>query len=580
MCHTLERRTMTTTDHPAAARPTARARRPTRPRAADERATLGGSDGDDPLVAHLVREVVALHPSVGLAVAVIRDGRVASFASHGLRGMADRAPVTPDTGFRIGSITKLFTAIAILQVWEEGRLDLDAPAPESLRAFRIVPAASGIGLPTIRHLLTHTSGIPEVRHLADLLHPDWGPWASRPAEWSVRAGERLPSLAEVYRDGLRVVVEPGSAFAYSNHGFATLGQIVEDVSGMPLARYLRERVFEPLGMDRTELERTHRVTEGLATGYVLGATGPRPVPDRDWVCLGAGGAYSTARDLARFATALLGGGSNAQGSILRPATLAMMLQPDYQPDARLPGMGLAFFRHDLGGQRAVGHDGILPGFQSALLVAPDAGTAVVGLTNGSHAAMTWLPRELDRLLRRIVGVPEDAVRHDIPQRPDTWPELCGRYRLPPRISDVRQILATGGGVEVAVRGGRLMARLRTPVPGLSAWHPLHPDDAVDPAVHRVDLSRFGMGTIRLAFARHASGHGGMTHLHADLQAISLERAPEPGAVMRWTRRVFGGARIATAQSTTGRTRHARVLDRRRAVGAGGIANPAATRDPR
>ena len=90
----------------------------------------------------------------------------------------------------------------------------------------------------MRHLLTHTAGIPDVRRITDLLHASLTASGGRPPQLSVDFGERLPSLAEYYRDGLRVVVEPGSAFAYSNHGYATIGQIVEDVSGMPLRALL------------------------------------------------------------------------------------------------------------------------------------------------------------------------------------------------------------------------------------------------------------------------------------------------------------------------------------------------------
>ena len=101
--------------------------------------------------------------------------------------------------FRIGSITKVFTAIAVMQLCEEGLVDLDAPASNYLRSYELVCAgAAGFRPPTLRHLLTHTSGIPDVRHIFDLFHPDL----------SVKFGEPLPSLAEYYRGGLRVVASP------------------------------------------------------------------------------------------------------------------------------------------------------------------------------------------------------------------------------------------------------------------------------------------------------------------------------------------------------------------------------------
>jgi CubicO group peptidase (beta-lactamase class C family) len=496
-------------------------------------------------VAAALREAASRHPAVGLAFAVVHADGPASFAVHGLAHLDGPVPVGEDTVFRIGSITKLFTAIAVMQLWERGRVDLDAPASEALKAFRLVPAGPGIGSPTIRHLMTHTSGIPDAARIADLLHVEVGPFDSRPPVLSVPMGAPLPSLAEHYRSGLRVVAEPGTAFAYSNPGYATLGQIVEDVSGRPLAAYLREHVFGPLGMDRTDLVRSDRIRERLATGYAIGRTGPRPVPDRDWIGAGGTGAYSTIRDLARFAGALLDSGrAGRRGAILRPDTLAMMLAPQYQPDARLPGMGLGFFRHDLGGHRAVGHDGILPGFHSSLLMAPDMGIVVIALTNGSPGAMRWLPDETARLLRRWIDAPEDAVRTDVPQRPDVWGRLCGRYRLPPRIGDLRGRIALAAGLEVAVRDGRLTAHVGLPIPGLAVTLPLYPDDPLDPELFRLDLGRFSMGTVRVAFAGRDGSPA--SAIHTDLMAHSLERWSGPSRPARSAPRVVAGLALGAA----------------------------------
>jgi len=220
---------------------------------------------------------------VGLAVGVVRNGSLEFFYGHGLADIESNTPITEDTVFRIGSITKIFTAIAVMQLWEQGLIDLDAPANDYLCAYKLIPARASFWPAAVRHLLTHTAGIPEVVYASDLLHPGRGPFFARPAVYSVKVGEPLPSLAEYYHGGLRLVVEPGSAFAYSNHGFATLGQIIEDVSGMPLERYLREHIFEPLGMADSDLVRSDLVTSRLATGYVLGPSGARAVPDREGV---------------------------------------------------------------------------------------------------------------------------------------------------------------------------------------------------------------------------------------------------------------------------------------------------------
>ena len=189
---------------------------------------------------------------------------------------SDRAPRSPRTRSRIASISKTFTAIAVMRLWEQGLVDLDAPANDYLRAYRLIAAKATFRPATLRHLLTHTAGMTALRGLSDLLRPTLG--------WGVRVGGSVPSLAEYYRRGLRLEVEPGSKWVYGNHGPATLGQIVEDVSGEPFDSYLREHVFGPLGMEGTDLVRSERVRARLATGYVLrsrGLKGGHRPRDRD-----------------------------------------------------------------------------------------------------------------------------------------------------------------------------------------------------------------------------------------------------------------------------------------------------------
>jgi CubicO group peptidase (beta-lactamase class C family) len=504
---------MTTVTVPPSGRPTRRTFRPPRAR----------SRLDDADVEHLVREILSRRPTVGLAVGVIRGGRLDCYG-HGLADVASSAPITEDTVFRIASVTKLVTAIAVMQLWETGSIDLDAPANDYLRAYRLVPAEAGFRPATMRHLLTHTSGIPEVVHLGDLFHPSWGSFMARPAALSVAHGQPLPSLAEYYRPGLRVVADPGSAFAYTNHGFATLGQIVEDVSGLPLDRYLREHVFVPLGMVDSHLG-SGSATSRAAIGYELGSRGPRPIADRDWITRGASGVSASMRDMARFVAALLGGGANERGAVLRPSTLSLMFDPHWRPDPHIAGIGLGFFRDDEHGHRVVGHDGRMPGFDAALLLAPEDGVGVVGLTNGSIGAASWLPTEIGGLLRRLLDVPDPAVRTDLPHHPEIWGEVCGRYHLPARVGDLRARAMLGGGLEIVSRDGRLVGRILTPVPALYRGVPLVPDDEADPFVFRADLARFDLPPARLVFGR--SRQGSVTAIHTDLggQPLTLDRQP-------------------------------------------------------
>jgi CubicO group peptidase (beta-lactamase class C family) len=370
----------------------------------------------------------------------------------------------------------------------------------------------------------------------------------------VKYGERLPPLAEYFRGGLRVVAEPGTTFAYSNHGYATLGQIIEDVSGMPLERYFRERIFEPIGMADTDLVRSERLASRLATGYTLGRRGATAVHDRDWIGAAGGGIYSTTRDIARFAAALMGAGASEHGSVLEPTTLATMFEPHHRPDPRLLGWGLGFARAEAGTHRVVGHDGILPGFNSELLVAPDDGLGIVAFTNGSKGAFMWMETELKRLLRRLLDVPDEVVRTDIPHHPEVWQELCGRYGLPPRISDLRQRLLMVGGADVFVRGGRPMIRWLAPIPTLYRGLPLHPDDERDPYVFRLDLSGWGMGTARIVFGRDLGSGAPAIHVELAGQPVSLIRRPTEGRAPTQLAGALGGLAVAAAARSVTRRR--------------------------
>jgi CubicO group peptidase (beta-lactamase class C family) len=464
-----------------------------------------------------IAQVLDHWPCAGLTVAVIRDGGLAWFHGHGLADVASKRPVIEDTVFRVASITKTFTAIAVMQLWEQGLLDLDAPANDYLRTFRLTPTNAGLRPATVRHLLTHTAGVGYWRRLSDLLQPGVGS--------GVRAAPSgaLP-LADYYRRGLPVEVEPGTKWVYSNHGFAALGQIVEDVTGQPLDRYLRERIFDPLGMERTDLMRSERVRPYLATGYVLGSHGLKPVADREVPTPGGGGMYSTTADIARYVAALLKMAANEHGFVLRPETLATMFQPHFQPDPRVPGMGLAFELGEEDGHRTVGKTGILSGFHSAISLAPDEGIGVIVFSNtgGLDGRGATVPLAT-MLLRLLLGLSVDPIRIDIPPRPETWSQICGWYGLSPGpVTNLFSRGLMGAGAEVVVQGGHLLLKPLTPIPAMRRGFRLYPDDPDDPWVYRIYLPEFGMD-MRAVFDG-GSEEGAAKRLLLDL--MSFERRPD------------------------------------------------------
>ncbi|MEV6324904.1 serine hydrolase domain-containing protein [Nocardia sp. NPDC051787] len=457
---------------------------------------------------------------VGAAVGVVRNGRM-EFAGHGSANIAMNRPVTEDTLFRIASITKTFTAIAVMQLWERGRIVLDAPVGEYLRAYRLVPADSRFGPVTVRHLLTHTSGIGETAHPLRVFGPDFGE--------SVAPSAAVPPLSEYYRHGLRVQAEPGTRWTYTNHGFATLGQVVADVTGMPFGDYLRDHLFLPLRMNDTSLDPPGSAPMRRAIGYRLRSHGPKEVTHREMITAGAASAYSTARDMGRYLTALLSGGRNEHGSVLESDTLAMMYAPQYQPDPRVPGMGLGFFRGVAAEHRVIEHQGILPGFNSQMWLAPDDGLGLMVFVTGGHQAMLWLPAETSGLLHELLGVAEPAIRDDIPHRPEIWPEICGYYSLPGSLSDVRARSVVGAGVDVRISGGRPVLRVLTPIPALLHGLPLRPDDPDDPLAFRIDLARWGLGTGRILFSR--ASRTGTMRMHLDLHPLTLWKSEHPWTLL-------------------------------------------------
>ena len=431
-------------------------------------------------------------PSAGVAVAVVRGRPAVQYFCHGVADVASGRRISEDTVFRIGSLTKTVTAVAVMQLCEQGLVDLDAPANDYLRAFQLVPASAGFARGTVRHLLTHTAGVGFWRRRSDLLfHPGAGA--------GVTARSVVP-LPEFYRSGLPVDVEPGTRWAYSNHGFAALGQIVEDVSGEPFGRYLRDHISGPLGMDHTGLALSQELRAGLATGYTLRRRGLTPVTPREVPAPGGGGVYSTPADMARYLASLLRGGANEHGRVLTAGSVQELFRPHFQPDPRVAGMALGFEPHTERGRVLIGKGGTINGFLSALEMAPEDGVGVVVLTNTGGLDNRGIPEPLaTALTRRLLGMPDTPVRTDIAPHPEVWDALRGWYA--PDAGPATNLFAQvgfGAGLEVAIRHGRLVLRPLTPVPGLWAEMVLHPDDPEDPRVYRVESPRYAK-TWRVVF---------------------------------------------------------------------------------
>lgn len=486
----------------------------------------------------VVHDLAADHPNVGMAVGIAGPDGLTDFVGYGVEDLRRGTPITADTGVRIASITKTMTAIAVMQLVEQGRIDLDAPAERYLRSYRLVGPRADSATPTVRHLLTHTAGLPELAHVSGLLRPDFGE--------SIPLGRPRPPLAQFYGGRIRLRAEPGSRFVYGNHSPATLGQIVEDVTARPLGTYLSEHVFAPLGMTATTTDLT-AAAPALATGYEIRNRRVEPIALREMITVGVAGVCSTPRDLGRYLAALLGGGSLDGARILAPESLATMIAPHVQPDPRIPGVGLVFFRTSLGGGVvAAGHQGTVPGFHSQILFLPDVGVAVMVVTTGSREADFWVPGAAARVLRLAAGLPEPKVVAG-PHHPQVWNDICGWYRLEVGPTDVRLRGLLGAGAEIFLRDGRPALRFLTPIPQLARGFDLEPADENDPYVFLVRLG--GPEPIRIVIG---CDRGRATRLHLEVMPLTLTGQPEATNPRRWAAAALGGGLAVALGTAAGR----------------------------
>ena len=289
------------------------------------------------------------------AVLVARDGKV---LLQGAWGRADRTAGTantPATRFRIGSMNKMFTAVATLQLVEAHKLALDDPIGNHLPNYPNKQMATNV---TVRHLLTHTGGT------GDIFGPTFD-------QHRLQLREHRDYLKMYGSRGL--TQEPGARFEYSNYGFVLLGALIEQVSGMSYYDYVDEHVFRPAGMTSTGSlpESTH--VPDRAVGYMRASrTGGAWMPNTDtlpWRGTAAGGGYSTVGDLLRFAQAL------RAGRLISKATLAEATRPHQQQ------YGYGFGVQGEGRLRSYGHGGGAPGMNGELRVFPRLGYVVVSLSN-------------------------------------------------------------------------------------------------------------------------------------------------------------------------------------------------------
>lgn len=294
----------------------------------------------------------------GVAIAVVNDQGILWSRHFGHSDVAATQPLTNDNSFRIGSITKLFTAIMVMQQVEAGRIELDAPVTTYLPDFQ---PNNPFGKPvTVRQLLQHTSGL--VRE-------------SPAGHYFDNTGPSLKTVMQSL-NGTTLVTEPGIVERYSNAGYNTLGYLLEQLLDKPYTTLIKEQMFEPLSMDNSRIRYSRFVRKHLAQGVMTPMNEPRqPAPVFDLASAPAGGIFAPLNDLATFASALLRDNNTDDGShlMLKKDTLQAM----WQPTEKFPNRGLGFAMTQTAGHSGVGHGGTIYGFGSELEVLPEQNLGVV-----------------------------------------------------------------------------------------------------------------------------------------------------------------------------------------------------------
>lgn len=383
----------------------------------------------------LVKPLMKNENSPSGTVAIAKDGELIFAKGYGYQNVDEQIPVDPaQTLFRPGSTSKLFTWVSVMQLVEQGKLDLDADINTYLETFKI--RDTFVEPITLRHILTHTPGF-EDGALGYLIIND-------------PAGI-MPLRESMARYQPERVNPPGKQTAYSNYATAVAGLIVENVSETPFNEYVQQNILDPLGMANSSFAEPlpERLAENMAVSYRLEAGRFVEMPFEIISNFGPAGALSaTATDMVRFGQAILNGGELDGRRIIGANTLDLMLTRAFSHDERLMGMALGFYEDDVNGVRLVGHGGDTQYFHSYLGIdkANELTFFVSFASSGGSPIRTLFTSTFyDEFF------PAETVR---PEPPEDFKERAGRYAgaygfWRSNFSKLEKSLGLAGGVQVA-----------------------------------------------------------------------------------------------------------------------------------
>lgn len=364
----------------------------------------------------IVQSYVANKQFMG-TVLVARGSQVLFSKGYGSANLEWNIPNAPNTKFRLGSISKQFTAAAILLLEERGKLKVSDPVTQHLP-----DAPAAWGPITIFHVLTHTAGIPSFTSF-----PDYGKIKL--------SATTTAELVGLFKDK-PLEFEPGEKFNYSNSGYVLLTHLIEKISGEPYERFIRQNLFAPLGMNDSGYDSNAAIILRRAAGYSPGRNGPENAPFIHMsVPQGAGALYSTTEDLLKWEQGLFG------GKVLQAASLEKMTQPFKNKYA----FGLQV---DTAGKRKViQHGGGIEGFNTSLAYYPDDQLTVVVLANLNGVASGQIANQVAAVANgEAVKLPGE--RKEIAVDPNVLRRYVGAYAL-------------GPGMLITLEGNQLMSKLGT-----------------------------------------------------------------------------------------------------------------------
>ena len=348
----------------------------------------------------------------GIVVGVVADQELVWAAGFGYADTEARLPMTPATKFRMASHSKLFTATAIMQLREQGKVGLDDPVSKYLPWFQVKPADPGDAPITLEELLTHSSGLPREAG---------GHWSS--LEFPTRE-ELLALITE-----RQAAFSPEVRWKYSNLAYSLAGLVVEGVSGQPWAEYVEQHIYHPLGMSESSVDRP---VPGLAVGY-----GPR-MPDGSRAIMpfvdargmgSATGITSTVGDMAKFVSAQFRTGPMDGRQILSTGSLREMHRVRVLENDWTRGNAIGFAVNRVDDKIYIGHGGGYPGYTTNTMIQLDGKVGVIVLTNTNDSN----PADVAAQLMRTVG---EAVAKATTARPEvvawdpTWARFAGIYKSP------------------------------------------------------------------------------------------------------------------------------------------------------